>query len=337
MTTALITGASSGIGAVYARRLAARGHNLVLVARATDRLNTLAAELRKAHGVAIEVMTADLTDERQLESILQRLHSEPPVDILVNNAGAGLLGDFATADPAELNKLLLLNVTAPTLLASAVIGGMVKRGSGSIINIASVLALLPEYSHGIYAATKSYVLTLSQSLAAEVTSKGLYIQAVLPAATRTEIYDRAGGDINKVPDVMEVDDLVDAALVGFDRKELVTIPPVPEVSAWETFEHARGVLASGFSNSPSQRLVTALDGRLLAASLKGAEISMYSSPPRQAGNRFIADPVAANSTIVYGRGTVVCGDIIGRRLLAHLPVASVGYIPDFDRRSCPFI
>ncbi len=249
MTTALITGASSGIGAVYASRFAARGYNLVLVARATDRLNALATELRKAHGVAIEVITADLTDDRQLEPVLKRLRSEPPIDILVNNAGAALLGDFATADPNDLDKLLRLNVTAPTLLASAVISGMVKRGSGAIINIASVLALLPEYSHGIYAATKSYILTLSQSLAAEVTSKGVYIQAVLPAATRTEIFDRAGGDINMVPNVMEVDDLVDAALVGFDRRELVTIPPVPDVAAWEAFEQARGVLASGFSNA----------------------------------------------------------------------------------------
>ncbi|HEX7907580.1 MAG TPA: SDR family oxidoreductase [Paraburkholderia sp.] len=249
MTTALITGASSGIGAVYARRLAARDHDLVLVARATERLNVLASELRDAHGVAIEVITADLTDSPQLEPVLQRLRSQPPIDILVNNAGAGLAGDFTNADPADMHKLLRLNVVAPTLLASAVIGGMVERGSGSIINIASVLALLPEYSPGIYAATKSYVLTLSQSLAAEVTSKGVYVQAVLPAATRTEIYERAGGDISKVPDVMEVDDLVDAALVGFDRKELVTIPPVPDVAAWEAFEQARGVLAQGFSNS----------------------------------------------------------------------------------------
>ncbi len=249
MTTALITGASSGIGAIYARRLAARGHNLVIIARATERLNALATELRNAHGVAIEVITADLIDGPQLEPVLERLRSDPPIDILVNNAGAGLIGDFATADPAEMYKLLRLNVLVPTLLTSSVIGGMVERGSGSIINIASVLALLPEYSHGIYAATKSYVLTLSQSLAAEVTSKGVYVQAVLPAATRTEIYERAGGDISKVPDVMEVEDLVDAALVGFDRRELVTIPPVPDVAAWEAFEQARGVLASGFSNS----------------------------------------------------------------------------------------
>jgi uncharacterized protein len=257
MKTVLITGASSGIGAVYARRFAARGHNLVLVARATDRLNALATELHHAHGITVEVLTADLTNATQLATVVERLRAEPAIDILVNNAGAGLLGDFATVNPSDLEKLLSLNVTAPTLLASAVIGGMVKRGTGSIINIASVLALLPEYSHGIYAATKSYLLTLSQSLAAEVTAKGVYIQAVLPAATRTEIYERAGGDITNVPDVMEVDDLVDAALIGFDRKELVTIPPVPDAAAWEAFEQARRVLASGFGNAkPAARYRT---------------------------------------------------------------------------------
>jgi uncharacterized protein len=249
MTTALITGASSGIGAVYARRLAARGHDLVLVARATDRLEALASELRAAHGVAIEIITADLVDEAQLETVAERLRADPPVDILVNNAGAAMAGEFAKADPAALEQLLRLNVVAPTLLASAAVGGMVARGSGAIVNIASVLALLPEYSPGVYAGSKAYILALSQSLAAEVNAKGVYIQAVVPSATRTEIFDRAGGDISKVANVMEVDDLVDAALVGFDRKELVTIPPVPEAAAWEAFEQARMALAAGFSNT----------------------------------------------------------------------------------------
>jgi hypothetical protein len=257
MTTALITGASSGIGAVYARRLAARGHNLVLVARATDRLNSLATELRNEHGIAVEVITADLVDGAQLDIVLQRLRAEPAIDILVNNAGAALVGDFVSADPAAMEKLLRLNVLVPTLLASAVSGGMVRRGNGAIINIASVLALLPEHSRGIYPATKSYLLAFSQGLAAELTSKGVYVQAVLPAATRTEIYQRAGVDISNVPGVMEVDDLVDAALVGFDRKELVTIPPVPDAAAWDAFEQARGVLASGFGNSkPAARYRT---------------------------------------------------------------------------------
>lgn len=254
MTTALITGASSGIGTVYARRLAARNHDLVLVARATDRLNTLADELRTAHGVTIEVITADLTDTAQLNFVAERLRADPPIDILVNNAGAGLSGGFADANPVALENLLRLNSLAPTLLTTAVLGGMLKRGHGSIVNIASALALLPEYAHGIYAATKSYVLTMSQSLNAEVGQQGIYVQAVLPAATRTEIYERSGGDISKVPDVMEVDDLVDAALIGFDRKELVTLPPVPDASDWDAFEQARMVLARGFMNAkPAER------------------------------------------------------------------------------------
>lgn len=254
MTVALITGASSGIGTVYARRLAARGHDLVLVARATDRLNALASELRGEHGVSIQVITANLTDAEQLTAVAERLRADPPIDILVNNAGASVSGGFSDADPVALENLLRLNSLAPTLLTVAVLPGMVQRGQGSIVNIGSVLGLLPEYSHGIYAATKSYVLTMSQTLHAEVGSKGIYVQAVLPAATRTEIYQRSGGDISKVPDVMEVDDLVDAALVGFDRRELVTIPPVPEVADWEAFEQARMVLARGFSHAePAER------------------------------------------------------------------------------------
>lgn len=254
MTTALVTGASSGIGMVYARRLAARGHDLVLAARATDRLNALAGELRRAHGVMVEVITADLTDAIQLAGVEDRLRAEPLVDILVNNAGGSVSGGFSNASLPAMANLVRLNSLAPMLLAGAVLPGMLKRGHGSIINIASVLALLPEYSPGIYAATKAFLLTMSQSLHAEVGAKGIYIQAVLPAATRTEIYERSGGDISKVPDVMEVEDLVDAALVGFDRKELITIPPVPNVADWDAFERARMTLARGFSNArPADR------------------------------------------------------------------------------------
>jgi uncharacterized protein len=214
----------------------------------------LADELRAAHGVAVEVITADLTDAAQTATVVQRLRADPPIDILVNNAGASVSGGFSHADPGALENLLRLNSLAPTLLTVAVLPGMLQRGHGSIINIASVLGLLPEYAHGLYAAPKSYVLTMSQSLHAEVGSKGVYVQAVMPAATRTEIYARSGGDISKVLNVMEVDDLVDAALVGFDRRELVTIPPVPDVADWEAFEQARMVLAQGFSNAkPAQR------------------------------------------------------------------------------------
>lgn len=249
MTVSLITGASSGIGTLYARRLAARGHDLVLVARDGGRLSALADELRAAHGISVEVLVADLTDPAQLHTVEDRLSSGAPVDILVNNAGMAVLGGFAAAPRAKLAQLLDLNVLAPTFLAHAVLPGMVARGGGAIVNVASVLALLPEYSPGAYAATKSFMLTLSQSLHTEFAGKGIYIQAVLPAATRTEIYERAGGDVKKISGVMEVEDLVDAALIGFDRKELVTIPPVPDVAAWDAFEQARAMLAAGFGNA----------------------------------------------------------------------------------------
>jgi uncharacterized protein len=253
MSTALITGASSGIGAVYARRFAARGHELVLVARATERLEALAAELRETRRISVEVLTADLTDAAQLEKVTTRLRTGTPIDILVNNAGAALLGTFEAADPASMEHLLRLNVTAPTLLAAAAIGGMVKRGSGAIINIGSVVSLMPAYFPGIYSATKSYIITFSQGLAAEVGSKGVYVQAVLPAATNTEIWERAGADLSQIPNVMEVDDLVDAALVGFDRRETVTIPPLSDEGLWDAFEGARALFPSGLGGKPAER------------------------------------------------------------------------------------
>lgn len=253
MSTALITGASSGIGAVYARRLAARGNDLVLVARSASKLATLAADLRTAHGVAVEVIAADLTDGTQLTTVTARLRAGAPVDILINNAGAALLGDFTTADPARMEELLALNVTAPTLLASAAIGGMVQRGTGTIVNIGSVVSLMPEAFAGIYAATKSYVLTLSQGLSAEAGPKGVHVQAVLPAATRTEIWERAGADVNQIPNVMEVEDLVDAALVGLDRREAVTIPPLANADLWTALESARASLPSGLGGAPAER------------------------------------------------------------------------------------
>ncbi len=148
-----------------------------------------------------------------------------------------------------MNKVLRLNVMAPTTLAHAAIGPMVERGTGAIINVSSVVAFVPEYFPGIYAATKAYVLNLSQGLSAEVGPKGVYVQAVLPAATRTEIGINSGADLDAMPGVMEVDDLVDAALVGFDRREAITIPPVPDAAAWDAFEQSRAGLAAGFGNS----------------------------------------------------------------------------------------
>ncbi|MBX3569415.1 MAG: SDR family oxidoreductase [Rhizobiaceae bacterium] len=254
MSTALITGASAGIGASYARRLAARGYDLVLVARSTDKLETLAGDLRSSFSVEVEVLTADLTDPAQLGAVADRLRSGAAIDLLINNAGDSLPGTFATAKPDGLQWLIQLNVTAPTLLASAAVAGMIERGNGGIVNIGSVVGLVPEYFNGIYSATKSYILTFSQGLAAEVGPKGIYVQAVLPAATRTAIWDRSGVDVATLQNVMEVDDLVDAALVGFDRREGVTIPPLADAALWNAFEAARHALPASFANAvPAER------------------------------------------------------------------------------------
>jgi uncharacterized protein len=246
LKTVLITGASSGIGAAYAERFARRGHDLVLVARNGDRMREAAEKLRAETGVAIDVLPADLTAAAELELVEARLRDDPRIGVLINNAGAVLPGGFLDADIAAQDWLIRLNVTAPTRLAHAVASRFVAEGAGAIVNIASVLALAPEVMPGIYAATKSYMLTLSQSLQTELGPRGLYVQAVLPAATRTKIWERSGRSVESVPGVMDVGELVDAALIGFDRREAVTIPPLPEIAQWNEFATARTAMLPNF-------------------------------------------------------------------------------------------
>jgi len=245
--TALITGASSGIGAVYADRLARRGYDLVLVARDETRLQALAGTLR-ATGVTVEVHRADLTNAQDLAAVEARLRDDPTITLLINNAGAAAPGGFAGSDPDVLDSLIRLNITAVTRLAGAVVPRFLAEGRGAIVNIASVLGLAPENSLGIYGATKAYVLALSQSLQNEIGPKGIYVQAVLPAATRTEIWQRSGRDINQIPGVMDVYEMVDAALVGFDRREKVTIPSLPDAAQWDAFSAARQAMLPNFRN-----------------------------------------------------------------------------------------
>ena len=244
--TALITGASSGIGATYADRLARRGYDLVLIARDAARLEALAARLRAETGVAIEVMRADLTGEEDLARVEGKLRDDASISLLVNNAGAAAPGGFAQADAEALDKLIRLNVTAVTRLAGAVVPRFLGEGRGAIINLSSVLGLAPEISFGIYGATKAFVLMLSQSLQAELGARGIYVQAVLPSATRTEIWQRSGRDVNAIANVMEVDELVDAALIGFDRREAVTIPSLPDAGQWDAFSAARQAMVPNF-------------------------------------------------------------------------------------------
>lgn len=242
--TVLITGASTGIGATYAERFAQRGHDLVLVARDKTRLDALAATLREKYKVAVDVLQADLTRIDDLKTVEARLRDDTRITLLVNNAGAAQSGSFIEQSTDSVANLVALNTTALVRLASAIAPRLAQAGKGAIINIGSVVGLAPEFGMTVYGATKAFVLFLSQGMSLELSPKGVYVQAVLPAATRTEIWDRAGIDVNTLSEIMEVDDLVDAALLGFDRREPVTIPPLHDAARWDALQAARqGLLA----------------------------------------------------------------------------------------------
>lgn len=238
----LVTGASTGIGATYAQRFAARGHDLVLVARDQARMEALATQLRADARVAVDVVQADLTTPSDLATVETRLRDDARIGILVNNAGAAQSGAILEQTASSITQLVALNTTAVTRLAAAVAPRFTAAGTGAIINIGSVVGMAPEFGAAIYGATKAYVLFLSQGLHLELSPKGVYVQAVLPAGTRTEIWARAGVDVSTLPDLMDVGELVDAALVGFDRRETVTIPPLVDAERWDAMETARKAL-----------------------------------------------------------------------------------------------
>ncbi|PVM83298.1 SDR family NAD(P)-dependent oxidoreductase [Caulobacter endophyticus] len=246
---ALVTGASSGIGATYADRLARRGHDLVLVARDASRLADLADRLRTEAGVSVDVIQADLTNAVDLARVEARLAEDAAIDILINNAGAALAGDFVDQDLDKVDNLIQLNVVSVTRLAHAAAGAFKARGRGAIVNISSVVGLLPEFRSPVYGATKAYVTYFTQGLRSQL-PEAVKLQAVLPGATRTEIWDRSGGggvDALDPSTVMEVGDLVDAALAGFDQGELVTIPSLPEAGDFAAYDAARLNLAPNLS------------------------------------------------------------------------------------------
>jgi len=240
--TAVVTGASSGIGAVYADRLARRGHDLILVARRRDRLAALGDRLREETGRSIELLVADLADAAGVASVEKLLREDSSIALLVNNAGTALAGPFLGHDPEMTDKMIRLNVTAPTRLARAVAEPFAKRGSGTIINITSVTALAPPtLVGGVYAGTKAYLLTLSEALQSELGPKGITVQAVLPGATATDIWADAGMPLETLPQeiVMSTEDLVDASLAGLDQGELITIPPLHDIDLWNGYDAAR--------------------------------------------------------------------------------------------------
>ena len=244
---AVVTGASSGIGAVYADRLARRGHNLILVARRADKLAELADRLRQDTGVAVDVIAADLASPADLARVEARLRDDDAVTGLINNAGIAGETSFVDADPAHLTTLINLNILAATRLAAAIAPRLAAKGSGAIINISSVTALIPDGFTATYPASKAYVLAFSEALQVELGAKGVRIQAVLPGATRTPIWTEEQLASLPAEIVMDVDDMVDAALAGFDAGETVTIPALPDMADYDAYIAARAALRPNLS------------------------------------------------------------------------------------------
>jgi short-subunit dehydrogenase len=248
---ALITGASSGIGSVYADRLARRGYDLILVARNADKLNAVSRRVGATTGRIVETIPADLTDPEGLAKIEKILGSDERISMLVNNAGLGAVTTILETGTDVIDEMIGLNVTAVTRLTHAVAPTLAARGGGTIINISSALALFPELLNGVYGATKAYVLAFTLSLHKELSDKNIAIQAVLPGAIATDFWSAAGGDLSRLPGdrVMRVEDLVDAALIGLDQSELVTIPSLPDRSDWDVYEAQRQKLIPNLSQS----------------------------------------------------------------------------------------
>lgn len=254
--TALITGASSGIGAVYADRLARRGYDLIIVARNRNRLDALAKRITNETGRSVEVLAADLSDKKDLARIETIVKQDASITMLVNNAGVGAYTPLLDADVDKMEDMIALNVTALTRLTYAVAPSFVARGAGTVVNIASIVAIAPELLNGVYGGSKAFVLSFSHSLQHELAGKGVRVQAVLPGATATEFWDIAGLPVTNLPKetVMTTENLVDAALAGLDLGELVTIPSLPDQAEWNRFEAARRDMTSRLSSTqPASR------------------------------------------------------------------------------------
>jgi uncharacterized protein len=224
MTTALVTGATAGIGLAFARRLAADGHDLVLVARDQQRLDVVADELRNAYGRSVETLSADLTDRAAMQRVADRLaDAGRPVDVLVNNAGFGLGRGFLRAEVADEERLLDIHCRAVLVLTHAAAGAMAERRSGTIINVSSVSGFA---AMGTYSAVKAWATAFSEAVAGQLAPHGVRVTAVCPGFTRTEFHERGGMDMSSLPEFgwLDADDVVDEALADVAKGKVVSVP-----------------------------------------------------------------------------------------------------------------
>lgn len=247
--TFLITGASDGIGAVYADRLARRGHDLILVARRADKLVALAQKLEAETGVTVETLSADLSTPDGLASVEARLRSDEAIIGLVNNAGIAGETSLVDADAAYLTGMINLNILAVTRLTAAIAPRLTALGGGTIINMTSVTALMPDGFTAVYPASKAFVLAFTEALQVELGAKGVRVQAVLPGITRTAIWEAE--QLANIPAemVMEVGDMADAAFAGLDLGETITIPSLPDIADLDAYLAARAALRPNLSRA----------------------------------------------------------------------------------------
>ncbi|TIT75819.1 MAG: SDR family oxidoreductase [Mesorhizobium sp.] len=253
--TAVITGASSGIGAVYADRLAGQGYDLVLVARRADRLQEVADKLAYAYGRKVKTIVADLSIDADLRRVEQAVATDESVTLLINNAGMGGIETLADADADAAEQMIKVNVVALTRLTRAVLPGLLARNRGAIINIASVVAYGIAVG-GIYSGTKAYVVNFTEALQKEVAGTKVRAQVVLPGPIRTEFWDVSGISLDGINQdwVMSADDLVDAALTGFAQGETVTAPGLADPAGLEAYLGARDQFyGSLFGGKPAAR------------------------------------------------------------------------------------
>jgi hypothetical protein len=223
-----VTGASAGLGAVFADRLAREGHDLILVARNRERLVALAGQLGSTYGIQAEVDAADLSQPADLRRIERRVAEQADLDLLINNAGFGTIGPFAELDVEREEEEIRLNVVALVRLTRAALPGMIARGRGSIVNVSSMASFQPGPFNATYGATKAYVTSFTEALHEELRGSGVRVQALCPGFTRTEFQERAGIDTSDIPALawMTSEAVVDASLAALRRGDVVFVPGV---------------------------------------------------------------------------------------------------------------